>query len=283
MMEGLHPCEPIQWTRAIMKPDAVHQALTIPTRFQIKHYDGYEDTHAHDYHQIVIPLRGVMEMDVEGRAERVVENSAAIIHHGAKHRFAAPKDDAFLIVDINSYASDNTKTENRTLWNDRHDNPFLQIDPAINQICEFFTAEIRNNRLQGVHAMTAGEMLVVALEQRLGIDHGPVAKGMTAALGFMETHCHLPITIDQVASVAGMSVSHFHDHFRTQFDQSLKRYILARRLKKAASMLEQTRHSLAQIAFDSGYGDQASFSRAFRRMFGLTPAQWRKNLCDSEK
>ncbi len=256
---------------------------SVPARFQIKRYDGYEDVHSHDFHQIVIPLQGVMEMDVEGRTERVVEHSAAVIHEGAKHRFAAPHDDSFLIVDIASSGGTADKGNVRSLWAERQDKPFLTIDPAIQKLCDFFTSEIQSGRLHGLQAVTAGDMLVSALEQRLGIEHGPMVQGMSAALAFIEAHCHLSITVDQVAQVAGMSVSHFHDRFKNQLDMPPKQYILSRRMQKAARLLERTGRSIAQIALDTGYGDQAAFSRAFQRHYACSPAQWRRNLQESEK
>lgn len=254
-----------------------------PTRFQIKRYNGGVETHSHGHHQIVFPLQGVMEMDVEGHADRVTHSCAAVINEGALHCFAASPENAFLIVDFNGDGADADGPDGRNLWNDRLGKPFLSLDPALNQLCAFFSSEIRNGRLQGVQAVIAGDLLLAALEQRLGIEYDPLSHGLAAALSFIEAHCHQDITVGQVAQFAGLSVSHFHALFRKQFGQSPKHYIMRRRLQKAASILEQTDRPLAHIALDMGYGDQSAFSRAFHRHLGQTPARWRKNRRRSEK
>ena len=55
------------------------------------------------------------------------------------------------------------------------------------------------------------------------------------------------------------------------------RYLLMRRLDFAREQLHQGR-SLTDVAVESGFADQAHFTRAFRSTFGLTPAHYRALL-----
>jgi AraC family transcriptional regulator len=50
----------------------------------------------------------------------------------------------------------------------------------------------------------------------------------------------------------------------------------ARRLEKAAKLLLNANLSLAQVAFDCGFSDQAQFTKAFRRNYGKTPGDYRR-------
>jgi transcriptional regulator GlxA family with amidase domain len=55
-------------------------------------------------------------------------------------------------------------------------------------------------------------------------------------------------------------------------------YLMRWRLRLGARALTSTRHSVAQIASDVGYESEAAFNRAFKREFGLPPAQYRRKL-----
>jgi AraC-like DNA-binding protein len=54
------------------------------------------------------------------------------------------------------------------------------------------------------------------------------------------------------------------------------------RLQLAARLLQTTQKSIVQLASDVGYESQAAFNRAFKREFGLPPAQYRRKLSGQE-
>ena len=54
------------------------------------------------------------------------------------------------------------------------------------------------------------------------------------------------------------------------------RYLLRWRMQLAARRLSDTRDPVARVAFDAGYESEAAFNRAFKRVFGVPPATWRK-------
>jgi AraC family transcriptional regulator len=56
------------------------------------------------------------------------------------------------------------------------------------------------------------------------------------------------------------------------------RYVSRRRLENAKDMIATGRASLGEIALDSRFSSQSSFTRAFRRATGMTPAEYRRTL-----
>jgi transcriptional regulator GlxA family with amidase domain len=62
---------------------------------------------------------------------------------------------------------------------------------------------------------------------------------------------------------------------RSCVGESPKRYIVRTRLAHAADLLCTTDASLAQVAARAGYGTEFSFSKAFRRAFGVAPGGYR--------
>ena len=66
--------------------------------------------------------------------------------------------------------------------------------------------------------------------------------------------------------------------FRTVTHQTLGDYIRQRRLLLAAVELRTTERPIFDIAMDSGYVSQQTFSRVFRRQFDRTPSDYRHRL-----
>ena len=101
----------------------------------------------------------------------------------------------------------------------------------------------------------------------------PVAK----AIWFIESHFGRPISLDEVARVAGMSRHHLSRRFSGMTGQTLASYLRARRLSEAARHLAEGAGDILGVALDAGYGSHEAFTRAFRAEFGITPEMLRKS------
>lgn len=85
------------------------------------------------------------------------------------------------------------------------------------------------------------------------------------------------ITLDELATVCSLSVSHFTRAFRKTFGVSAHQYLIHLRLERAKSLLAGTRKPLTEIAHLCGFCDQPAFTRAFTRVERMTPSLWRKH------
>jgi AraC family transcriptional regulator len=83
-------------------------------------------------------------------------------------------------------------------------------------------------------------------------------------------------SLDALARIAGMHASHLSRSFRKTFGESVGGYLRRRRLEAADVLLMRAESSLAEIAAAAGFCDQAHFTRAYARHFGLTPGQRRR-------
>ena len=79
----------------------------------------------------------------------------------------------------------------------------------------------------------------------------------------------------------GYSYRHMRDFFQKTARFSLSRYILARKIANAAFEIRHSRMSITEIAFEFGFSNHDTFTRAFRRVVGMTPSAFRKSayLC----
>lgn len=84
-----------------------------------------------------------------------------------------------------------------------------------------------------------------------------------------------PIGIDDMAAAAGLSRAHFSREFSRTFGESPKAYLMTRRLERAAALLRNTDHSVAEICLDVGLVGLGSFTTSFKRHFGKTPTEYR--------
>lgn len=99
---------------------------------------------------------------------------------------------------------------------------------------------------------------------------------LQSSIDFIEDNLTEDIILTDVAKEANCSLYHFHRLFRILVGSSVKEYIRKRRFTFAAKQLVETQNSVIEIAFDYRYGAPESFTRAFKKMFGLSPLQYRK-------
>ena len=74
--------------------------LTASAELSFRRYGEDAPPHAHDFDQIVLPRRGVLEMDIDGKGGRVDPGRAAVVPPGSRHAFAAHGDNLFVVADI---------------------------------------------------------------------------------------------------------------------------------------------------------------------------------------
>jgi AraC family transcriptional regulator len=93
---------------------------------------------------------------------------------------------------------------------------------------------------------------------------------------FVHAHLESPLSTERLAGVARLSVYAFHRAFRAAFGETPAAYVRRLRLERAAWRLQLHGDSILAIALDCGFGDHETFSRAFRRHYGLSPRDWRR-------
>ena len=104
----------------------------------------------------------------------------------------------------------------------------------------------------------------------------PASRHLLRARHLADGRYFEPLTVDDLAAAAGLSRAHFSRVFRGAFGESPHAYLLTRRLERAAALLRQTDRSVTEICFLVGLRSVGSFTTSFTRMFGLSPAAYRR-------
>jgi len=91
------------------------------------------------------------------------------------------------------------------------------------------------------------------------------------ALSYAKRHLHEPLSVDALAEAARLSTRQFSRTFRIETGQSPARAIEQLRVEAARAMIEGSRHSIDEVARETGFSDPERMRRAFLRAFGQPP------------
>ena len=103
----------------------------------------------------------------------------------------------------------------------------------------------------------------------------PPARHLLRAKDLVDARYFEPIAVADMARAARLSLAQFSRAFHDTFGESPHRYLLTRRLERAAALLRNTDRKVADICFMVGLGSVGSFTTSFGRMFGMTPTAYR--------
>jgi AraC-like DNA-binding protein len=103
----------------------------------------------------------------------------------------------------------------------------------------------------------------------------PPARHLLRAKELADARYADPIGVDDMARVAALSKAHFTREFRRTFGETPRRYLISRRLERAAAMLRNTDRSVASICCAVGMSSVGSFTTAFTRTYGMAPSAYR--------
>ena len=104
------------------------------------------------------------------------------------------------------------------------------------------------------------------------------ARALADIRRYMEEHLDEPLTISTLSRRACLSATTFKAGFRRLYGLPVHAWLRQRRMERAAELLRSSSLSVLGVAQSVGYGSASQFTAAFRRQYGVTPAQYRKNV-----
>lgn len=129
-------------------------------------------------------------------------------------------------------------------------------------------------------------IFLVKLLQRYGETRGEAltfSRGFTAShykrvLDFVSDRFGDPITIEDMARVAGLSAAHFARLFKEVLGDSPYQFVMDYRVEQAKRMLHDPARPMVDVALACGFADQPHFSRTFKQLTGVTPKVFRARI-----
>ena len=161
------------------------------------------------------------------------------------------------------------------------------LTEQIHALITLMAAEVSTLAAGGETVMAHLADIIVIKALRYWLEHAPEAgKGWLGALkdpkigkALAEIHAHPESawTVDTLAQKAGMSRSGFSARFSEVMGISVKQYLTEWRMSLARIKIMQGPVTLADLSEELGYQSEAAFSRAYKRVFGVSPM--RTPLC----
>lgn len=97
------------------------------------------------------------------------------------------------------------------------------------------------------------------------------------SIEYIEDNLIEKISLDDLAQKAFLSKYHYHRVFHVLVGETVMEYVRKRRLTEAAKELVESNIKIVEVALKYQFGSQEAFSRAFRKMFQVSPGEFRRS------
>jgi AraC family transcriptional regulator len=168
-------------------------------------------------------------------------------------------------------------------------NRFQIRDAQLENICWALKAEMEANYPSG---RLYTDSLAVSVASRLISTYSSVAqrtitksgglggRRFKQTLAYIEDHLSEDLSLSRIASLTGVSPSHFKTLFRESAGVPMHQYVIQRRIERAKDLLMQDKLSIAEIALATGFSHQSHLARHMRRSVGLSPRAMKRLFAD---
>lgn len=157
------------------------------------------------------------------------------------------------------------------------------------QICAEARGELMAKML-ALPQMKVSEQCLVALEVLLAMEKAPKRRicpqpwnavesepRVAQAIRYIQTHYHREIRQEEVARAVGITTVHLSRLFRDSVRMGFSDYLHHLRINIIAMQLLKPKVNIAKCAFENGYQNLSGFNRAFKKIKGMSPREFRKN------
>jgi AraC family transcriptional regulator len=164
-------------------------------------------------------------------------------------------------------------------------------DPLVGALVLALKAEAEGGYVGGtVYGEALATALVVQLVRRFSSakpQGAPVGASLSRqvlrrVVEHVQEHLGDELTLNDLATTAGLSPFHFARLFKNSTGQAPHQYIIQRRIERARDLLLTDGPSAAEIALAAGFCDQSHLTAHFKRVFGVTPRQFRQRAGNSK-
>ena len=165
----------------------------------------------------------------------------------------------------------------------RIDHPRLHFsDPKLIALAELIAAECENP--EPLHDLYGDGLTLSLLIDVLQL-RAPQPRRRSAlaawqlrrAVDYIEENCVRNIRLEELASLTGLSQSHFSHAFKASTGLPPHQWQTQARIERAKHLLLKSEMPLTTVAVETGFADQAHFTRVFRKNVGAAPANWKRS------
>jgi AraC-like DNA-binding protein len=232
-------------------------------KLSIRVYSSAIRTHIHDHHQLFFPLAGGATCVVAQRSYKVGPGQCIWYPAGAPH-YCIPDDNSkYLITDLDELPEKLQHLEYL----------LFSVPPPL-QAFFYFAEKQLDYRINKSLEKSMGELVEELLRE---LDFQPrVDPRIARVMAFFERDISVSASLDELSSLAGLSLSQFKALFKKETGKTPGEYLRDLRMEKAKALLVNTDYPIGIVAEMVGYFDASSFSHRFSSHFGFPPRKLRR-------
>ncbi|MEJ7643652.1 MAG: AraC family transcriptional regulator [Chryseolinea sp.] len=102
-----------------------------------------------------------------------------------------------------------------------------------------------------------------------------VKDGVVQSIEYMRENISKPVSLENLASIAGLSVSHYCAVFKQKTMQTPMQLYTSMKIQRACQLLQNRAQTIKSISYTLGFFDQYHFSRVFKGVMGMAPRDFR--------
>lgn len=237
--------------------------------------------HKHSFFELHMPVRGEAEYEIDGKIQVVDKDSYLLFSPETIHKLN------FATEDFSEFVFGFDVLSPQKL--------FLNLSKT-----SFFKGEVTDYMITSVdhmlkNAQSAKFGFNVAIDSQLtclcieifqqitgetsNVD-GAITNDMRIdlAVKFIDDNIASPLTCADVADCVHVSLRHLNRLCEKSLSLSVASLILSRKIRYAKKLMSEPEKSILAVAEETGFSSQQQFSKAFKRIEGITPTQYKKDL-----
>jgi len=232
-------------------------------KLSIRSYSSKPVSHTHPFNQLVLPLRGVINITVENFNGKVAPGECVIVKRDQQHLFTANSEARFVVADMQQLPA-NLLSSNTVVF---------AINRSLIHYLNVIESQLENKINQQLEKVMFDMFYLLLSELTL---LPKVDKRIAAVISFIEKNIAHSIQLKQLAAIACLSETQLKKNFKVQTNSTVMAYVSRIRMEKAQALLIHTDYPLQIIGEKVGYQELSTFSRKFSQYFGLPPTKFKK-------
>ncbi len=258
--------------------------------------------HSHEFFELAYVRSGIGGHYSDGDMREVSPGNFVLVSPGASHCFLSPaaKDAPWLRVDNclftpalfaevrDEYLSIPGISDTRLYSLIKNGEHFCLVlsDNAQGEIRSYTEALSRKRGMEkpGIHTLVKGLFCNVLIEAGWIYENRPPKSPPSSGEGsdiehlirYIKANLDIELTLSLLAAQIHMSPSYLSRYFKQKTGRNISEFIAGLRIEKARELLGATAYSVTDVCFMCGYSSTPNFRKYFRRLTGMSPAEYRK-------
>ncbi len=230
--------------------------------------------HVHSHIEFIFVLEGKQELHIDGSDYLITENHAAIVMPYQIHHYK-PKEHSttFIIACPPEYISEYGQLFSGKVFAQ----PCIPFSEAERSLIATITTQESNDFFKNkalIYCILSEFLQKSTLRPKEYFSYDVYR----SAIVYISEHYAEPITREQVALHANVTVTHLSRVLNSRGNASFSDIVNSLRIFRARQLLEQTKLPITRIAYETGYGSIRNFNRIFQKHFGCNPTDMRKQI-----